>query len=211
MARPPTQPPNTVMRNTTFIFHNLRQQEEFLGYPIVALLAGISFRGFPSSAAKRRVFLVESHNYRNKKRPPAYARRPKFYHYNRKVMEKNLTTQEATKICTCCKQEKPLSEFNRRKASPDGLSYVCRTCQVKRVRESRNKAKNLPPPITIPDDIINGIGPEYLGKPIQRRTPLSAYTPRELMLELKRRRFVGYLEWIPPTPKPQRINLSDLE
>ena len=69
------------------------------------------------------------------------------------------------------------------------------------------------PPVTqiVPNDILEGIGPEFTGKPLQRRTPLSAYTPRELILELKKRNFTGHLEWVPPTPKPRRINLADFE
>ena len=131
-------------------------------------------------------------------------------------MEKDLTTQEQTKICHCCEQEMPVSEFPKNKRSKDGLNIYCKECQNAKMRENRRrrnhrKTSTLPPPSVIPDDILDGIGEEYVGKPIQRRTPLSAYTPRELMLELKRRRFIGHLEWVPPTPKPRKINLADIE
>lgn len=33
------------------------------------------------------------------------------------------------KICSCCKQEKVESEFNKRKNTKDGLDYKCRDCQ----------------------------------------------------------------------------------
>lgn len=35
------------------------------------------------------------------------------------------------KLCTKCDITKPLSEFTRRKNSPDGLSYWCKLCQSK--------------------------------------------------------------------------------
>ena len=33
-----------------------------------------------------------------------------------------------TKKCTKCEADKPLSEFYRMNASPDGLAYVCKSC-----------------------------------------------------------------------------------
>lgn len=128
-------------------------------------------------------------------------------------MEKDLTTQEATKICNCCGTIKGLSDFPKLAKSKDGFDYYCKECRNKRQKENRQKRKNVyhAPTGNLPDGILDGLGPEYVGKPILRRTPLSAYTPRELMLELKKRRFVGHLEWIPPTPQPKKINLADIE
>lgn len=34
-----------------------------------------------------------------------------------------------TKICSCCKQIKPISMFNKQAKNPDGLKYYCRLCQ----------------------------------------------------------------------------------
>lgn len=34
-----------------------------------------------------------------------------------------------TKICGTCKQEKPISEFNKNKAKKDGLQVSCRPCK----------------------------------------------------------------------------------
>ena len=33
------------------------------------------------------------------------------------------------KTCSCCKQEKLESEFNKRKDTKDGLDYKCKDCQ----------------------------------------------------------------------------------
>jgi len=33
-----------------------------------------------------------------------------------------------TKICSCCKKELPLSEFNKNKSRKDGLNNICREC-----------------------------------------------------------------------------------
>lgn len=39
------------------------------------------------------------------------------------------------KPCCLCKTSKPLSEFNRKSSSPDGLQSVCRTCNKARSRQ----------------------------------------------------------------------------
>lgn len=36
------------------------------------------------------------------------------------------------KTCTTCRVEKPPSEFHKRKGSPDGLQYTCKTCSKAR-------------------------------------------------------------------------------
>ena len=48
-----------------------------------------------------------------------------------------------TKICTKCKKEFPVifEYFYRNAKSPDGYSYVCRTCANKRRKESNQKKK----------------------------------------------------------------------
>ena len=37
-------------------------------------------------------------------------------------------TEEKTKVCTKCGRELPLSEFNKDKATKDGLTYWCKLC-----------------------------------------------------------------------------------
>lgn len=39
-----------------------------------------------------------------------------------------------TKICTRCKEEKPLSSFVKQKKSKDGLRYWCTACESKQFR-----------------------------------------------------------------------------
>lgn len=48
------------------------------------------------------------------------------------------------KICTCCKQEKPLSEFTKDKRSKDGYFRECRECKNRKMRERYEKIKNDP-------------------------------------------------------------------
>lgn len=43
-------------------------------------------------------------------------------------------TDPATKRCTQCDQVKPVSEFNVRRASRDGLCPECKDCKAKRGR-----------------------------------------------------------------------------
>lgn len=39
------------------------------------------------------------------------------------------------KQCSTCKEWKPVSEFHKRRASPDGLSYICKKCSIRASRE----------------------------------------------------------------------------
>ena len=48
------------------------------------------------------------------------------------------------KICTCCKKTLPLSAFNKKSDSPDGLSYYCKECAKKKNNHYYNY-KNLKP------------------------------------------------------------------
>lgn len=51
-------------------------------------------------------------------------------------------TIPATKACTKCRQNLPLSEYHVRRASPDGLSYVCKPCK-RRVSPETQKKREL--------------------------------------------------------------------
>jgi|LauGreDrversion4_2_1035121.scaffolds.fasta_scaffold01068_18 hypothetical protein len=49
-----------------------------------------------------------------------------------------------SKACKYCHEEKPLSEFQKRKKNKDGLDARCKTCRSKKSRtiESRNRDGN---------------------------------------------------------------------
>lgn len=49
------------------------------------------------------------------------------------------------KECGCCKQEKYLYEFNRSKASHDGIARYCRDCAGQKTRDwaERTKPRNV--------------------------------------------------------------------
>lgn len=44
-----------------------------------------------------------------------------------------------SKICTKCKEEKPLSEFYKDKSKKDGLKYYCKECDKKKVTDWQKK------------------------------------------------------------------------
>lgn len=46
------------------------------------------------------------------------------------------------KICKCCKEAKPVSEFNKRSLSKDGLQYNCRPCNSKTSLQFRKTNPN---------------------------------------------------------------------
>lgn len=73
------------------------------------------------------------------------------------------TIKVTEKRCSKCGQVKPASEFRRHGRSKDGLWKICRKCQTKA-------------------NCVNGANPD-----------LAAFTPRELMLELRARGYVGEL------------------
>lgn len=65
-------------------------------------------------------------------------------------METNFSHLKASKVCACCKIEKPLSEFGKNARNKDGHDYYCKDCKSKIQRENRlkrlaKKANTLPP------------------------------------------------------------------
>ena len=52
--------------------------------------------------------------------------------------------EELTKICSCCKQEKPLSEFTKDKRSKDGHFRECKECKNRKMRERYERIKSDP-------------------------------------------------------------------
>lgn len=49
--------------------------------------------------------------------------------------------EKGTKVCSRCKRELPVSEFNKDKSKNDGLNYYCRKCITERDKEYYNKRR----------------------------------------------------------------------
>ena len=115
---------------------------------------------------------------------------------------------KASKVCACCKIEKPLSEFGKNRRMKDGHSIYCRDCQYEKLRASRARKKDTAS-VTSPAPASANHAPiEHAEKPQQDKL-LKDCTPRELILELKNRGYKGRLVWQPPMPQPIVINIEE--
>lgn len=85
------------------------------------------------------------------------------------------------KKCAKCGQVLPEDNFNKSKASKDGLQYYCKECQKKNASDRYYKAK----------EIQN----EWKSITNDKNKGLAAYTPRQLMEELRRRGYKGTLTY----------------
>ena len=74
-----------------------------------------------------------------------------------------------TKVCSRCKRELPVSGFYTSKRSKDGLQSYCKDC-TKQVQAARSGRAD-------------------------KDSPLVAFTPRELIAELRRRGYRGELRF----------------
>lgn len=52
-----------------------------------------------------------------------------------------VTVELAQKVCPKCGERKPLSEFHRRSASPDGHQNYCKPCCITSTRESQSRRR----------------------------------------------------------------------
>ena len=105
---------------------------------------------------------------------------------------------KASKVCACCKIEKPLSEFGKYARNKDGHDCYCKDCKSKIHRENRLKrlakgANTLPPPVTSPAPDAASHAPIEHAEKTQQGKLLKDYTPRELIMELKNRGYKGRL------------------
>jgi hypothetical protein len=124
---------------------------------------------------------------------------------NQNIMETNFSHLKASKVCTCCKIEKPLSEFGKNRSTKDGHSCYCRDCQNAKMRASRGRKKDALPSVTSPAPDAETHAPiEHAEDKL-----LKDCTPRELILELKNRGYKGRLVWQPPMPQPIVINIEE--
>ena len=90
--------------------------------------------------------------------------------------------ENVTKKCMKCGRELPVSSFNKCRSRKDGLQTYCKECSKEANKSSSIKKLEL-----------------------MKENPLSAYTPRQLMSELKARGFDGELIFV------KRIKLSDID
>lgn len=87
---------------------------------------------------------------------------------------------QQTKRCSDCGRVLPFSMFYNRTKSKDGLQHICKDCTAERHARTRDKANTA-----------------RLAKlDFKVAHPLSAYTPRELMDELRQRGYRGKLEYV---------------
>lgn len=101
-----------------------------------------------------------------------------------------------TKICKTCGRELPVENFHKGRAN--GVEFVmsiCHECWHERQIAGRRKAKEKRASNQI--DLVEDA----------KRKRLSEFTPRELMLELKRRGYEGELAFV----EVHKIRLEDID
>lgn len=89
--------------------------------------------------------------------------------------------QPKTKVCKRCGRELPLHEFGRHARTADGLQTYCRECcaeSVKRARKKKADKKVL--------EVMR----------VKDANPLIVFTNQELLDEIKRRGYTGYLKHV---------------
>lgn len=97
--------------------------------------------------------------------------------------------QEEIKKCSKCKRMLPKSAFNKNQKAKDGLQYECRECHaetmrlyhLKKAEEIKSRKSSSP---TTSEQLM-----EHKLTKVYAHADLSAFTPRQLMEELKARGF----------------------
>lgn len=83
------------------------------------------------------------------------------------------------------------------------ITSIAKYVKMKKSEKVGKEGKILcPPPAALP-------APDAASHNPQGKTPLSEYTPRELIMELKDRGYKGRLVWQPPMPQPIVINIEE--
>ena len=94
-----------------------------------------------------------------------------------------------TKVCHKCGRELPLSEFHKKSSAKDGLQPLCKECSNKIASECAKRSREKKKAQKIENERI-----EFEKKyKIYTDKELAKFTPRELILELKARGYVGTL------------------
>lgn len=88
-----------------------------------------------------------------------------------------MDTEKTTKKCTRCGRELPTTDFYANNRNKDGLTCYCKKCHNELTTQYRK-------------------GVVQRAKNKSRQEILEGYTPRELMIELKRRGYEGKLQYI---------------
>lgn len=99
--------------------------------------------------------------------------------------------EQETKVCKCCGRELPISNFKKGRW---GVVSVCNEC------DKQHRAENRQSRIDKAKQKVEDVRAE------NRQLCLSDFSPRELMLELKRRGYEGTLTYV----ETHTINLSTL-
>lgn len=112
-----------------------------------------------------------------------------------------------TKLCRKCGRELPLSEFHKKYSSKDGLQSFCKECSNKAASEHAKRSTEKKKAKKIEDARI-----EFEKKyKIYTNKDLAKFTPRELILELKARGYVGTLLYEEVIVNKHYIDLSKYE
>ena len=110
-----------------------------------------------------------------------------------------------TNKCNRCGKELPATEFYKNRSRKDGLAIYCKKCHNEMLKKNK------------PSSQSKGIEPQLAATPEKERLhkvytnkDLAVFEPRDLMLELKARGYVGELVYEEVIRKVHRISLANL-
>ena len=127
------------------------------------------------------------------------------------------------KYCAKCKTLKPITEFHLNKSSKDGHHPVCKKCRSEEEKAKRQVYKDI-----FSKDMENiPVEPKRVGRPpkeviktadgrtlvkreVSDNKPLSQYTNREILEEIKRRGYEWTDMWIKQNIDYNKINCSTI-
>lgn len=112
-----------------------------------------------------------------------------------------------TKVCRKCGRELPVDSFYPNKSLKGGYDNSCKECKNEYAKEWAKKNREKKKAQKIENERV-----EFEKKyKIYTNKELAKFTPRELMLELKARGYVGELPYVEVIRKEHRINLATFE